>query len=180
MFAEKPGVQALNADDEAKRLMVEDDALRRKLIERFGSETYRADGSLNREGLADRIFGNSNEVAALNALVHPVVLNALRDSIGEARRVGIDLFVYEVALLTEIGVADVVDAVLLVDAPLDTRILRVMERNGLSREDIIERVQHQVSPDAIRGIADYVIDNSGDLDNLRASVDEVYRTLTST
>lgn len=177
MLAENPGVRVANADDEAKRLMTEDPALRAALIERFGEETFLDDGSLNRTGLAERVFSDPIEVEALNALVHPAVLDALVASIDEAREDGTDLFVYEAALLTEIGVAEVVDTVLLVDAPLETRVERVMVRNDTSREDVLARVDHQKSPDALRQFADYIIDNDGDLDDLRHAVASVYQTI---
>lgn len=173
LLAERPGVRVVNADDEAKRLMVEDDALRSLLIKRFGATTYLEDGSLNRSGLAERVFNNPDELQTLNALVHPVVRKALADSIKQAEDDGIHLFVYEVALITEIDVAAMVDAVVLVDAPLDTRIERVMARNGITRDEVLDRVRNQQSPDMLRSLADYVIENDRGLKDLRTATDQL-------
>ena len=73
VLAERQGVRVVSADEEAKRLMVENEELRAALIKRFGRETYLPDGTLNRTGLAARVFDNPEEVEALNAIVHPAV-----------------------------------------------------------------------------------------------------------
>ncbi len=177
MLAEKPGVRAANADDEAKRLMVEDPQLRAALVRKFGEETILDDGSLNRAGLAERVFGNPAEVQALNALVHPVVREALMGAIEQAKRDGIILFIYEVALITETDVAEVFDAILLVDASVETRIARVMARNRISRGEVLARMSHQKPPDVLRPLADYLIENAGSLDLLRGKVDDLFSTL---
>lgn len=179
MLAEKAGVRVLSADDEAKRLMVEDDGLRAALVERFGVETFLNDGSLNRAGLAAKVFDNPIELEALNALVHPAVRAELVRSIERARQDGVLLFVYDVALIEEIDVANLVDAVVVVDAPIETRIARVMARNHLSREEILDRMGHQSSPELYRRLADHVIENDGDRISLQEAVDVLYASLTS-
>lgn len=177
MLAEKPGVRVARADDEAKRLMVENLELHEALIDRFGADTFREDGSLNRAGLAERVFVDPAEVQVLNALVHPVVRDALVDSIEKARADGARLFVYEVALITEINVENLVDGVLLVDAPVEMRIERVMARNGVSREDVVRRINHQRDPDNLRALADHVVENEGSIQDLSDSVDSLYHSI---
>ncbi len=179
MLAKKPGVHVLNADEEAKRLMIEDQRLRTVLVERFGSETFLNDGSLNRTGLAAKVFDDPEELQGLNALVHPAVRAALVRSIDQAQKDGVLLFVYEVALIKEIDVANILDNVVLVDAPVETRIARVMARNDVSRNDVLARIQHQVSPEELRALADYIIENDGDVDSLQESVDSLYASLTN-
>ncbi len=177
ILAERPGVRVVNADDEAKRLMVEDEALPANLIKRFGADTFLDDGSLNRSRLAEKVFGDPEELLALNALVHPVVRNSLVDSIKVAEKDGIELFVYDVALITEINIADIFDAVVLVDAPLETRIERVMARNNMSQEDVLARVSNQRPPSDLRPLADFVVQNAGELEELRNATDQLFHTI---
>lgn len=177
MLGEKPGARVVSADHEARRLMVEDDGLRTALIERFGADTFLEDGSLNRAGLATRVFDDPEEVEALNAIVHPAVREELGKSIRQAENDGMDLFAYEAALIYEIGAHDLVDAVLLVDAPLEKRISRVMQRDGSTRSEVTARISNQLSSDALRARADFAIDNDGDLAALQDSVDSLYRSI---
>jgi dephospho-CoA kinase len=174
------GACVVYADAEAKRLMAEDPMLRTAITEAFGEESYDAAGALDRPYLAARVFGDEAEVAKLNALVHPRVreaLFALRDA---AEAEGFDLFVYEAALIYESGADRVLDAVAVVDAPLETRIRRVMDRDGVPREAVLARMRHQMPADDLRRRADFVIENDGDLDGLRTQVEALYDSLVST
>ena len=171
------GARVVYADGEAKRLMHEDPALRAQIIEAFGPDSYDAEGKLNRPHLAARVFGDEAAVARLNALVHPRVRERMLALIDEARADGVGLLVYEAALIFETGADHVLDYVAVVDAPLETRIARVMERDGLPREAVLARMKHQLPADDLRRRADFVIENDGNLAHLRAQVEALYRTL---
>lgn len=175
-FFEDLGARVVYADAEAKRLMAEDADLRAAITDAFGPESYDAEGRLNRAHLA-RAFGDPDQVARLNALVHPRVREAFFALRDEAEAEGFTLFVYEAALIYESGADAVLDFVAVVDAPLETRIARVMERDGTSREAVLDRVAHQMPADELRRRADFVVENEGDLDYLRAQVEALYRKL---
>lgn len=177
-FFEALGARVVYADAEAKRLMAEDADLRAAITDAFGPESYDASGALNRAHLA-RAFGDPEEVARLNALVHPRVREAFFDLRDEAESDGYALFVYEAALIYESGADAVLDSVAVVDAPLETRIARVMARDGTSREAVLDRIAHQMPADELRRRADFVIENDGDLEHLRAQVEALYRRLTA-
>lgn len=176
-LAAKPGVRVASADDVAKRLMQEDPALRAALAARFGPETYDPEGRLNRAYLAGRVFADARELADLNALVHPAVRRSMLDEIEWAREDGVALFVYEAALIFETGADRHLDAVAVVDAPLEVRLARVAARDGVSREQVLERMRHQLPPETLRRLADFVIENDGDLARLHAQVDALYERL---
>ena len=176
-LAEKPGVRVVHADDVAKRLMQEEPALRTALVERFGAEVYDAGGRLNRPALAARVFADARELAALNALVHPAVRRELLADIERARADGVALLVYEAALIFETGADRHLDAVAAVDAPVEDRLARVQARDGVSREQVEERMRHQLPPKDLRRLADFVIENDGDLAHLHAQVDALYERL---
>ena len=176
-LATHPGVRVLLADDLAKRLMVEDPAVRRQLVARFGPETYRDDGSLDRQALAARVFGDADELAALNAIVHPAVRRAMLDALGAARGDAVRLLVYEAALIFETGADEILDHVAVVDAPVETRVARAMARDGSARDDVLARMARQLDPAEARRRADTVVDNDGSLADLHAQADALYRRL---
>ena len=166
-----PGVRTVLADDVAKRLMTGDADVRRQLVARFGAETFGPDGALDRGYLAARVFGDPAEVEALNAIVHPAVRRALGEAIAEAEADGVAVFVYEAALLFETGGDAVVDRVVWVDAPVETRVARASARDGTTPEAVRARMRHQIDPETARQRADVVVDNAGDLAALWAAAD---------
>ena len=177
-LAEHDGVRVVYADALAKRLMAEDRAVRAALVERFGPETYDGAGRLDRARLASRVFNDADELAALNAVVHPAVRAALLDEMGRARAEGVRLFVYEAALVFETGGDAVLDRVVVVDAPLETRIARVQARDGAPRAAVLARMRHQIDPAEAARRADSVVVNDGDLDALYAEADALARRWT--
>lgn len=177
-LATHPGVRVIYADEVARRLMVEDEEVRRAVAARFGPETYRTDGSLDRARLGARVFASEEEVRALNAIVHPAVRRAMLAAIEEARRDGVRLLVYEAALLVEVGGDAHVDLVVVVDAPVETRIERAMARDGSTREAVLARMARQMDPADLLARADLIIDNAGSLEDLHEEVDALYSRLT--
>ena len=176
-LAEKPGVRVLLADDLAKRLMVEDAAVRAALVARFGAEVYASDGALDRAALAARVFADPAELAALNAIVHPAVRRALLAARDAARADGVRLLVYEAALLFETGGDRLLDHVAVVDAPVETRVARAMRRDGATRDAVLARLSAQIDPAEARARADTVVENAGSLAALHAQADALYDLL---
>jgi len=170
-LAAYPGVRAIRADDLAKRLMAEDPAVRAALVARFGPATFTEDGALDRAYVAGRVFGDADELAALNGIVHPAVRRALAAAQAQAEAEGVAVLVYEAALLTETGGAALVDRVVVVDAPVALRVARAAARDGVPEAAIRARMRHQADPDTLRATADLVVDNDGGLDALWAAAD---------
>ncbi len=176
---ERLGARVFYADAEAKRLMVEDDELRSALGAAFGAATFFADGSLNRAWLGARVFANTAALARLNALVHPRVLEAWMAFKAQAKAARAPLAVHEAALLLEAGGAAMVDAVLLVEAPLALRVARAAERDGVPRASIEARAGQQMLPEDARSHATYVLVNDGDEAALAREVAALFARLTS-
>lgn len=168
------GARIFDADREAKSLMEQDSEIRRELTEAFGPEAFDRDGRLNRALLAERVFADEANVTRINQIVHPRVHRALDQARAEAEREGVDVLVHEAALIFESGSDRLLDAVAVVDAPVETRIARVMARDGVTREQVLSRMRHQLPPEELRARADYVIDNSGSLPALRPAVEHLY------
>ncbi|CAM3226356.1 dephospho-CoA kinase [Rhodothermus bifroesti] len=174
------GARVFYADHEAKRLMTEDPALRQAILDAFGPESYQPNGQLNRAYLAERVFDDPNALRRLNALVHPHVLHAFQEARKQATRAQVPLLILEAALLFESGADRLVDHVLVVDAPEAERIRRVVARDGIPPEKVRARMQHQLPPEILRARADFVLENTGSLEQLRQQVEALYRHLTMT
>jgi dephospho-CoA kinase len=148
-----------NADDRAKALMQDDDGLKKNITATFGDESY-ANGRLNREYLAETVFKDPDKLARLNALVHPAVLN---DFNSWASRQSAPYVLKEAALIYEAGSDKHLDKVIVVTAPEDVRIRRIMTRDGVSEEQVRARMRNQMPEEEKVRRADYVIDNGGEV-----------------
>ena len=175
---EEQGARVFYADAEAKRLMQEDDALQTAIAETFGADTYDAEGTLNRARLAAVVFSDEEKLQQLNALVHPKVFEAFGQAKEQAEAEGVELLVHEAALIFESGGDAHLDAVAVVDAPVDVRIRRVTARDGASEAEVRARMSHQLPPAELRQRADYVLDNSGSTAELRRQVHALYAQVT--
>lgn len=141
------GAPVYDSDTQAKRLMEEDGPLRRRLAARFGEEIY-AGGRLNRKLLAGRVFSDPAELSALNALVHPAVMEDFERWCG--RQSGADYVVLESAILFEAGLEGYVDRTIAVTAPIDVRIARTCLRDGASAEEVRRRIAVQLDEEELR------------------------------
>ena len=166
------GVAVYDSDSRAKRLMNEDNTLRERLVERFGSNVYCAEG-LNRRYLAERVFGNPEELKALNAIVHPAVMDDFDRWALEQEG---SYVVLESAILFEASLDKRVDVSVAVMAPKELRIERAMQRDGAQREQIVARMNNQISDQERVERAKYTIVNI-DIDNLRSDVEQLHRRL---
>ena len=153
------GVPVYDCDSRAKELMVSDAFIVKELKRMFGSECYDENGALNRKYLASRIFVDENNTKRVNALVHPVVK---RDFCSWAERQRTPVVAVETALLYESGMVDVVDKVLVVWTEKETAIARTMQRSGMTREQVLNRMQKQMSTDDLLLLSDYSLYNGGD------------------
>ena len=172
------GARVFYADVEARQLMEQDPEARAEIEAAFGTESYGPDGDLNRAYLARQVFGHEENVARINAIVHPRVFRAFEQAKAQAERDGLALLVHEAALIFEAGGDKHLDAVAVVDAPENERIRRVVARDRLVPEQVRARMRHQLPPADLRRRADYLIENNSTLEALRKQVEQVYRAVT--
>ena len=173
---ENLGATVVYADDLAKELMQTDSSLKKKLSATFGEQTYHSDGSLNKPHLINQAF-NNNRVDELNAIVHPAIRDESKRLIKKAGARGDNLFVYEAAVLLNQGRPDYLDKVILVTADKELRIKRVMERDGVSRKEVVARMDKQPDFDALRNLADIVIENNRSKRELILRTRELFNSL---
>lgn len=169
---EEMGVAVYNSDARAKELMTTSATLREAIVARFGAECYTSEG-LNRGYLAERVFADAEELAALNSLVHPAVM---ADFEAWAERQEGSYVVFESAILFEAGLEQRVDMAIAVLSPEELRIERAMRRDGTTREQVVARIRRQLSDDERADRAKYAIVNV-DLEELREDVEQLHRRL---
>ncbi|MFZ3556797.1 dephospho-CoA kinase [Streptomyces sp. BH055] len=145
------------------------------VVEAFGDEVLAADGSLDRPKLGSVVFADSDKLATLNKIVHPLV--GTRSAELEAAAGPDSVVVHDVPLLTENGLAPLYDLVIVVDASPETQLDRLIRLRGMSEEDARARMAAQATRDKRLEIADIVIENDVPLERLRARVDEVWAEL---
>jgi dephospho-CoA kinase len=147
------------------------------IVSRWGKRVLNNDGSLNRAALRSIIFSSDVERLALNAIVHPEV-KRLRDGlVDEARTRGDAVVVSAIPLLFEVGLEQEFDRVILVDAPDDVRLSRLVQRRGFSAADAQRMMNAQMPASAKRSRAHFVIENEKDLKALRRAVERVWKDL---
>ncbi len=135
------GYPVYDCDSRAKRLMAESVEIKNRLCDAFGDAVV-ADGVIQKSVLANAVFGNAEKLNKLNAIVHPVVFDDIRQWTESQTT---DCVFVETAILRESGVDALVDEVWIVDAPVDVRIKRVIARNGLSEGEVRQRIESQAS-----------------------------------
>ncbi len=166
------GVPVYDSDRAARRLMNEDPALRRALVDRFGADTYTASGELDRPLLASRVFGHPEALRDLDALVHPAVMRDFAQWCTEYADA--DYVLLESAILFEAGLEGHVDRTLAVMAPRELRIERAAARDGSDREAITRRIAAQMEDDERLRRADYTLVNI-ERDDLERDVADLNR-----
>jgi dephospho-CoA kinase len=134
------GIPVYDSDANAKRLNEESVIIRQGLVDMLGKDVYDAQGHLDKAMLASFLFASEENARKVNALIHPVVK---ADFLRWAEEQHAPVVAIETALLVESGLDKLVDKVLRVDAPLETRIHRAMQRDGVCREKIEERIAMQ-------------------------------------
>ncbi|MCP4443375.1 MAG: dephospho-CoA kinase [Aureispira sp.] len=169
------GIPVYYADDRAKWLMNNDTELKTALIEQFGEETY-LDDQLNRAYLANIVFKDKAKLDILNGLVHPAVFkDGMQWQIDQEAN-GSLYSLKEAALLFETGSYLGLDKIIVVTAPLDLRIARVMKRDNTTREAVLDRINKQISDEEKVAKADFVIQNI-ELEDISTQVQNIHLQL---
>jgi dephospho-CoA kinase len=145
------------ADSAARDLMNKDPELKKKIISSFGPDAYK-NGELNRAYLGSVVFRDSEKLSLLNSIVHPVTI---RDSENWMKNQKTPYAVKEAALIFEAGIEKYLDYVIGVTAPESIRIQRVVERDHVPMQKVLDRLQHQMDEKEKISRCDFVIQNDG-------------------
>jgi dephospho-CoA kinase len=174
---EERGVPVIDADVLARDAVAEGSPALAAIVSRWGSRMLAADGSLDRAALRRVVFASAEERRVLESIVHPEI-KARREELVEAARARRErVVVCDIPLLFEAGLEKDVDAVLLVDAPREARLERIVRDRGLNRADALAMVDAQWPSDAKRAKSSYIIDNDATLETLRDRVEDTWRSI---
>ena len=177
------GAVVVDADQLAREVVAKGTRGLEQVVEAFGAEVLGPDGEMDRAKVGAIVFADEERRRVLESIVHPLVFDRIVELEAAANDVeggdGSDLVVHDIPLLAESGRADTFDAVIVVDAPAEVQVERMVRDRGWTREDAEARIAAQASREDRRAVATYVIDNTGTLDDLRHQVTEVVEELRS-
>lgn len=172
------GAYIVDADEISRHALDVGTECYEKTVSTFGKDILLQDGQVDRRKLGAIVFGNEAEREKLNAIIHPYVrkrMDALSQAVWDLNPQG--LILWDVPLLFENGLHRLVQKTVVVTAPEKLRIQRMALRNGFTREEALSRIRSQMPEEEKVKLADYVIDNSGDLISLYEQVDSIYGKL---
>lgn len=149
------GIPVYYADAAARRLMNEDEELKKNIVAHFGPESYK-DGPLNRPYIAGIVFNDKEKLELLNFLTHPATI---RDANEWMRQQTSPYTIKEAALIFESGSAEHLDYVVGVYTPAPLRIQRIMQRDNISREEVLHRMNKQIDETIKMRLCDFVLIN---------------------
>lgn len=175
LLAER-GAHVLDADELGRDALSPGRPAWHAVIDQFGDEIL-VEGSsdIDRKRLARIVFSDKKKLAALNAIVHPIIMNAIADELEVVR--GTDsIVVLDAALIVDLGLDKTLDVLIVVNAGEKARASRLVDR-GMNVEDALARMEAQVSPETLMERADIVVSNEGNLDALAREADRVYERL---
>lgn len=167
------GIPVLDADATAKAIMNEDRSVKTKLIELFGEDAYK-ENQLNRPYIAQIVFEDAFKLQQLNAIIHPITIQYAKDW---ASKQSAPYVIKEAALFFESGSSEGVEKIIGVTAPKHIRIQRVMQRDQMTREDVIKRMEHQLEDSLKMKLCDWVIQND-DMHLLIPQILAIHQSLT--
>ena len=164
------GLSVIDADAVYHALLLPPSPCLDELCARFGTEILNTDGTLNRPYLGSIVFSNPEALADLNAIAHRYVMDEIRAVLRGYERLGTRAVVIDAPQLFEAGADALCDTVVSVLAARETRIGRIMERDGIDREGATRRIDAQKSDVFFREHSDHVIENDGARDALTSAV----------
>ena len=168
---EEYGAYVCQMDETAKQLQRSGTDCFRRIVGHFGNRVVASDGELNRVELGRIVFADSEELRALNDIVHPAVLQWVRRDIEQKRAEGRQLYVVEAALLTETG-KELCDELWYIYTEEGVRRERLRASRGYTKEKIAQMIAAQPPEERFRAVCTAVIDNSGDFEDTKRQIGE--------
>ncbi len=155
------GIPVYNSDVRAKLLMNENEELRKKIIDLFGQEAYSDNLELKTSWMASTVFNDRDQLLKLNAIVHPAVYQDLVEWSSQPEQLAAPYLIQESAILFEENLTDRFEGIILIVASEEIRISRVMQRDEVAREKILQRISNQWMDEKKIPLSDFVIFNDG-------------------
>lgn len=172
------GAATIDADAVAREVVEPGSEGLRHVIDRFGPEYIRDDGTLDRAKLGQLVFADDEQRQALNAILHPLINARIRQRMTQlARQTSGAPVIVDIPLLIENRLTDLFDRIIVVYIPQTMQIERLMVRDGLSKDEALQRIRAQMPLDEKKEYADCIIDNSSSVENTRRQVERIWNCL---
>lgn len=178
------GFAHIDADKIGAEITADGSPVLKTLDEVFGTEGEMGvpgtaildeNGNLNRKALASVVFTDSKKTDKLNSIMFSKIIADIHEKLDTMKGQGVNAVLLDAPLLFEAGVDTLCDSVVLITADKDTKIQRVCKRDGVTPEDVKNRIDKQLDDSEKIKKSDYIIDNSSDLDNLHKQLEEIYK-----
>ena len=177
-FFNSLGAFILDADNAAKKLIESSKKVKNELIKEFGTDIMDANSNVDKKKLAKIAFQDEDHQQRLNYVVHPHIHNAIDKSFNEILdQNNHELFIVDAALIYESGYDAHLDYVIVVTAQLKHRMERALNRNTLTRDEILKRIEFQWPEEDKTSLADFVIHNDGTEAELNDQIVELFKKL---
>jgi dephospho-CoA kinase len=174
---EGKGAVIIDADAIVREVQLPGSSVLAELAEKFGSEVLAADGSLDRQAVANIVFTDPDALKALNAIVHPAVGKEMNRRMIEQRTTD-HVVVLDIPLLTE-NPREGLQGKIVVDVPVEVQVERLVKYRGFDEADARARISRQATREQRLATADFVVDNSGDLAALQPQIEKLWQWLKS-
>lgn len=177
---EKLGARIIDADLVARAVVEPNRPAWNEIRDTFGAEVLNPDGTIDREKLGEIVFNDEEKRKALNEITHPRIIEEIKGLIERSRDEGVKVTIIEAALIVEKGgwLRDIIDNLIVVSASEDSRIERLMYRNGYSREEALSRIRSQMPSAEKEKHGDFIIDNSTSLEDTGSQVISIWEKIT--
>lgn len=173
------GAVVIDADRIAREVVAPDSPALQEIVKEFGESVLNARGELDRAKLAAIVFSDPEKRRRLEAITHPRIFARFAQEITQAAEKGARVVILDVPLLFETGgLASAVEKVIVVYAPVQTQVERLAQRDGMTEEQARARIGAQMDIEEKRKRGDYVIENTGSLEDLARAVDRLWPLLT--
>ncbi|MEW6101014.1 MAG: dephospho-CoA kinase [Candidatus Omnitrophota bacterium] len=168
------GATVIDADRLAHRVLRTDKEVYRKAVKAFGKSILSKDKNINRKKLGTIVFRKANYLKKLNKIIHPRVIKVIKEKL---RKSANGLIVLDAPLLIEAGLENIVDKLVVVGCQRQAQIQRIQRKTLLCKKDILKRIKQQATFRMKKTYADFVIDNSGSVEETKKQVERIRRLL---
>ncbi len=164
------GIPVVDGDRIAREVVEPHRPAYDEIVRVFGTEVLQQDGTLNRKHIGEIVFSDPEKLSVLNSITHKEIYRVILERLESLKETGTTLVFLDVALLFETGFDQLTDRVWVVDAPDAVRVERIQKRDGLREEEILKRIQSQMSREMRNTKGDLVLDNSKGREELKAQI----------
>ena len=166
-------IDVIDADIISREIMYDKELLETIFYE-FGTEIKNNDGTLNRKKLGNIVFNDDDMLIKLNSITHPAIKRKINDRIIDISNQGKNIVVIDAALLIEGKFLDLVDKLVVITCNEEVQLNRVVNRDNMTKEEALKRINSQMKQNEKIKYADYIIDNSKDMNNLKDEFDKLF------